>query len=698
MEVVAQVLSDDQDINKIRHKLQRLIKRYGEDVWVYVAATKIAQSAAGIPWSVVRQNNQGDEEFVTSGRFYDLMKRPNPHQSIFDFIESHQNSMELAGESFIELDRGMSGVATPRAIYPLPLFDEDTMRVIRDPRLAGTPDGPIRGYIYTIQGKRVAFTPEEIIHVKYYNPFDPFRGMPPLRAAALSVDSNVKAHEYNNLFFSNSAEPRGHFESEDNVNPSQWKRFVRLIEARHKGHKKSHRPLMLRGVKWKRTQQNPKDVELLNGMKLNAIEILAVFGVTPVIAGILEKNPQANAEVQERTFWKGAVVPKTKKLEDKLNAELAPLFNGGNLRIRRDFSAVPALQEDFTAKLDDAIKLQTLGYPANEINKRLELGMPDLAWGDTVLVNPLLAPVESVVAGGGDGDRAIIARLMNFLGQVEREEIHVTSKEIPALPARSIKDAKREALERFEVRQGRAEEEATVKFADFFHAQRVRILNNLNAEGALRIGEKVRAPVSFDMSIIFDAIDELDQFQDLSQEVLRETLLDSMLSFISDHNLDETAIDMTSDSILSYLQDESFRHAQNVTDTTRKRLTKELKAAIESGESIDQIAARIEEVFTKRASSAQTIARTETVSSTNFGSQEAAIQSGVSSRSWISSRDLKVRDPHSDIDFKTTENPIPISTPYTLSEGSQLNHPGDSSLGASADQVVNCRCTQLFNF
>ena len=698
IEAVALAITDDQAVLGTRVRLDRLIRRYGEAVWVYVAVTKIAQSAAGIPWRVVRENEQGEEEIVNTGPLPDLMKRPNSFQSQFDFIEAAQSSMELAGESFIELDRGLTGSTRPREMFVLPIFDQDTMKVIRGKPVDGRMNGPISGYIYTVQGKRVAFTPDEIIHTFYHNPFDPFRGWPPLRAAALSVDSDVKAHEYNNIFFANSAEPRGHFESEGTVTESQWKRWMRMIESRHKGHKKSHRPLLLKGVSWKQTQLNPKDVELLKLMQLSREEQIAVFGVRPVVVGLLDKNPQANAEIQWRDFWTTTMVPKTKKLEDKLNSDLAPLFNGGNLKIRRDFSAVPAMAEDFTGKLADAMRLQMLGYPTNQINKRLNLGMDDLDWGDTILVNPLQVPIETILNGSGNGEqnslpeRALVARLMNFVDQVEKEQIHVSN--VPQLPAASLETAKELALKRWEHRQGEAEDKATTRFEDLFEAQKRRVIKNLGIDGALRQNE----PVSYDLSIIFDRAFELGEMQGLSEAVIRETLLEAMLAFSFDFGLDETTFDFASDEILKFIDGEAFLQAKNITATTQKRLAKHLTEAINAGESVDQIKERIEATFKRRASDSRTIARTETVAASNFGAHEAAGQAGVESKSWISSRDLLVRDPHRLIDTETTGTPIPMGSPFTMSDGSQLRFPGDGSLGAGAEQIINCRCAMLFFF
>ena len=57
-----------------------------------------------------------------------------------------------------------------------------------------------------------------------------------------------------------------------------------------------------------------------------------------------------------------------------------------------------------------------------------------------------------------------------------------------------------------------------------------------------------------------------------------------------------------------------------------------------------------------------------------------------------------VRDEHVEIDDRTTGEPIPVTMPFRLSDGSELMFPGDSSMGAAAGQVINCRCTTIYGF
>jgi hypothetical protein len=56
-------------------------------------------------------------------------------------------------------------------------------------------------------------------------------------------------------------------------------------------------------------------------------------------------------------------------------------------------------------------------------------------------------------------------------------------------------------------------------------------------------------------------------------------------------------------------------------------------------------------------------------------------------KTWRSVGDNRVRQDHLDADGQT----VPVSEPFIVG-GESLMYPGDSSLGASAAQIVNCRC------
>lgn len=96
-----------------------------------------------------------------------------------------------------------------------------------------------------------------------------------------------------------------------------------------------------------------------------------------------------------------------------------------------------------------------------------------------------------------------------------------------------------------------------------------------------------------------------------------------------------------------------------------------------------------------------TIARTESLSAMNKarleafrqGLEQAGIDPSRASKQWISSRDPRVRDQHVTLDGQV----VPVDQPFVAPNGDLLLTPGDRSLGASASNLVNCRCSAIFS-
>jgi len=88
------------------------------------------------------------------------------------------------------------------------------------------------------------------------------------------------------------------------------------------------------------------------------------------------------------------------------------------------------------------------------------------------------------------------------------------------------------------------------------------------------------------------------------------------------------------------------------------------------------------------------IARTSGTMGFERGQWLAFIDAGVPLKGWLSQRDGRVRPSHHDTDTQHTQVAIPIQSPFNI-RGNALQHPGDNSLGASLEELANCRCTLL---
>ncbi|MAK38204.1 MAG: hypothetical protein CMC15_18740 [Flavobacteriaceae bacterium] len=98
---------------------------------------------------------------------------------------------------------------------------------------------------------------------------------------------------------------------------------------------------------------------------------------------------------------------------------------------------------------------------------------------------------------------------------------------------------------------------------------------------------------------------------------------------------------------------------------------------------------------------AEAIARTETIQSINRGEYSAylqAVEEGVVQRSavtkeWDDVGDGKVRTSHSVLGKKYgRNNGIGLEEEFISPTGARFLHPGDTSLGAGAEEITHCRC------
>lgn len=91
---------------------------------------------------------------------------------------------------------------------------------------------------------------------------------------------------------------------------------------------------------------------------------------------------------------------------------------------------------------------------------------------------------------------------------------------------------------------------------------------------------------------------------------------------------------------------------------------------------------------------AAAIARSETVTAHNLGRREGAVATGRPIiKTWITMQDNDVRDAHAIANGQQK----PLNQPFVVNN-ELLMFPGDFSLTASASNLVNCRCTEVYQF
>lgn len=236
---------------------------YQSNVYVYACVRQIVMAVAGIPWIVYRKGRRVIEE-LDDHLLAKLLRRPNPWQGGSRFFENLAAFLMLSGNSYIEAVGPERG--SPRELYVL---RPDRMKVV-----PGNAQQPISGYQYTAGGTTVTFPPDEILHLKMFNPLDDWYGMSPIEAAARSIDQNNESRAWNVALLQNSARPPGALVTENELSEGQFKRLKEQIQEHYTGSKNAGRPLLLEGgLDWKEMGLSPADMHWLEGLKLSAREI-----------------------------------------------------------------------------------------------------------------------------------------------------------------------------------------------------------------------------------------------------------------------------------------------------------------------------------------------------------------------------------------------------------------------------------------
>jgi HK97 family phage portal protein len=252
------------------------------------------------------------------------------------------------------------------------------------------------------------------------------------------------------------------------------------------------------------------------------------------------------------------------------------------------------------------------------------------------------------------------------------------------------------------------------------HARRYRIFEKqVDANEAAMLGEIRRLFTEQNEAIVAKlrevnskSIDDESDVNDVWEEefwgaffaaaflpLITQTASAAALATLSELNVSAGAWDLESPETQQFLKQRAQRFAQQVNETTWERLKDSLNAGIARGENIDELADRVNLVMRDRIrSSAETIARTETIGALNGGTLQAAKVSGVAkAKRWLAGMDDRTRETHYQAHDEYQANPIPVDEDFIVG-GVALSAPGVARGGGpeTAAEVINCRCSMTF--
>lgn len=699
---------------KYREEYLELYRKY---VWVFKAVNVIANSAASVPlrmWNLKANQQRGDE--VLDGRIWNLFNRPNPFMSYFDLIEASMASLELTGQNYIE--KGGPDPLNPIQLYVL---RPDWVEIIPDAHRL------IAGYEYTVNGQVIRFTDKEVCYIKYYHPLSELYGMSASEPAMNSLILDMYTIKYQKNFFKQGGMINTYIKVPKSLSDNEFQRFKEQVNTMHGGVDRAH----ILGVfdsdaEIKELGTDPQKILLKDQRLMNRDEVLAAFGVPPIMVGLLDSATFNNSQEQKIAFWENTMTPKLQKLQDKFNQEF---FYPLNMECAFDKDKVPALQKAKQSTADTATKLVSGGiYTPNEarsefFNKEAKDG------GDTLQTGASAYPVEATptvdtttpIIEGAPATAGIAENVTALNGAQISSAIQVIQE---VIAGRIPKVAGTELIVAVGIPRDRAEQminessklpvpaETPIvkrsKTADFDRAsvkhmpKYYQVMKNVFGQMEKSVLSKVKnkhKTLGLKKNDMVNAA-----FNDLDAETIG--LMDDLVSLHEDVAYEEynkeyiknkkTAVPAkikksAKEAIKKQAESWAKKSKDSIVKTMKDRVSSFMDEAIKSDMSIEDVTDGVETIFegTERGEypHARMIARTETSRAINSGKFYGMQDSGMPYKQWIAGGGENGRPDHVDLEEL---GPVPMDYVYKTDNG-EILYPGDPN--ADVSDLVNCRCT-----
>jgi len=627
-------------------KKDKVVTPYSQLPIVYAAINAKATRVARVPMKFYRPGTDNEREGDPIIR---LLSRPSKNMNTALFLQALVVNKETTGEWMVVKDDAL------RQGVP------ETLRVFHrnqyQPRLIS---GQFSGWEIRPDNRSTeVVTDDDVIFDRYYHPMDSMRGLSPLEAAWMALDTEYQARRYNRNFFYNDASPGKTYTTDEMIDDASYERLKQDLLYNRQGAENAHQGLILdNGLKPVTEGITQRDAQFIEQMGLTLHDVCAVYNVDPAIIGFEKESKYASAKEARRYFWTDTIIPYLRGIEEKLNQGLLLQYN---VELRFDTTNIEALAYTMTERVEAAQKLWQMGFTANEINDRLDLGFDDRPERDEP--KPQMEPMQlsvperkEYIIGGADEPK-------------EQPTLPEMNKAYRAKRWKDVTDKVRPVM-------GKLRGRLRTYFRDVEKKVNRELMKSAD-------GKSIKA--------IEDEIDPAA----VAAVVNADKLIEIVTDFITDgaklgyESVLETSLDLVPQRVLQYVKGRGgmIREvAENARADIQSAVEDAIREAVEGGYSEREAANVLQEKLKGKMSNidkrTRTIARTEVHSAFSEGRFEGMDETEPDRKIWISARDEDVRHSHEMLDGTI------VGWNEKFPNG--LSRPLDPE--GPAEEVINCRC------
>lgn len=296
---------------------------YLKNATAFQAITAVAWNVSIPPWGLFKRLPDGNREQIIDDPLTEVLKRPNPSESLAFVMLKVAAYLAMSGNAFFE--RITQGTGPNRGILrELYALRPDRMKILVEPTT-----GQLNGYRYTVQGRNAPdfevdpiTGQSDVLHLKSFHPIDDWWGAAPTESAAREIDTSNAATQSNKALLDNQGRPSMIYTLIGALGDQAHDDLDRHIREVHAGPANTGKHLIISGEKGTKAEPygwSPKDLDFNEGDLRLMRKIAMSYGVPPMLLGIPGEATFANYREARLSFWESTVLFYLNYIRGELN-------------------------------------------------------------------------------------------------------------------------------------------------------------------------------------------------------------------------------------------------------------------------------------------------------------------------------------------------------------------------------------------
>lgn len=674
----------------IYSRSNRLIDPYSQSVWVMRAIKEISGPISSVPivFSTSHDPKNRRKTPADDPQLADFWQSPFEYLTFVDGIEATVGWLKLRGESFwlmplageVPFPDVLPGSKMPKVIIARP----DRMTPVIEM-------GEVVVWRYNHHsGRVIALLPEQVVHLRFWNPHNDWRGQSEMDAAFTATEAEFLSGRYARNLMANNADQGAYITSDANLTPEQLEQVKSQLRLKRElAARGEYVPIFLgaAGIKVEDPKVQGMDANVLGGRLQNRHEIAVAFGI-PITIFDVKASYSIGSTSDHFRLVHGTCMPTSEKIADGIDQVNLRLFKK-QLFAYFDWDEHITLQAVRAERIDAATKLWDRGMPMQVVSDYLRLDLPRYKdWDIGYLpfsVAPVGEPTPTTSPNFSETPPATTpTTIQGHDDPFTRLERLLTMRASGAGDFQSSRPAK-------EIAQWQSIIAKRRPFIKAFDSSFNRVLHEARTETLQRLDKFKSVRTQETRAVAADIVFDKHGFKSSLTGSMRK-ISASALTIAGEQLFAEIGkndpFTMPPLKALQFLSERANR-LSNTADEIWDEVKAAITSSVEAGDSIAAMADKIRETFNDISKGrSETIAMTETGEAFSFARHDAMQQAGVTRRSWLTSGNANVRPTHQAANGQVRG----IDEPFSVG-GYELMHPLDPS--GPAKEVINCHCIEV---